>query len=78
MWEVTAKELGFPLPSGYRVLEDADVVVLVNPFGHQIFVGSATSTTRDALRAAIEQDLAMLSHANVGQTTRTEDHTPGA
>jgi hypothetical protein len=58
VWEVTAKALGFPLPAGYRVLEDGDFVVVVNPGGCQIYIGSATGTTREALRTAIEDDLA--------------------
>lgn len=78
MWEVTDKALGFPIPSGYRVLEDVDVVVVVNPIGAQIFVGSATGVTREALRAAIEEDLVRRSRPGADQVSHPDDHPPSA
>ncbi|MDR5682761.1 MAG: hypothetical protein QN163_01865 [Armatimonadota bacterium] len=54
---MTEEELGFRLPPGYRVLEDGDFVVVVNPTGTRIFVGSAMGATCQALQTAIEQDL---------------------
>jgi hypothetical protein len=78
VWKVTEKELGFPMPSGYRVLEDVDVVVIVNPIGTQIFVGSATGVTREALRAAIEEDLTRRPRPGADRVPHPDDHPPGA
>jgi hypothetical protein len=52
-WEVPPEKLKFRLPPGYRVLESEHFVVLLDPEGRRIFLGSATAATPEVLLQAI-------------------------